>query len=72
MRIESKFTRTIISKLVKMVLQKKFGYDIDILLNELNATIIDGKAHVHLNIDAELNKDELTKIVRIIGINQMD
>lgn len=59
MKIVSKFTRTVLSKLTRMMLRKKLGYDIDIQLNEMNVTIVDGKAHVHLNVDAELDKDEL-------------
>lgn len=35
MKIVSKFTTNVISKLVKMVLQKKLGYDVDIQLNEI-------------------------------------
>lgn len=35
-RIVSKFTRSVISKLLKMTLHKKLGYNIDIQLNEVN------------------------------------
>lgn len=48
MKISSKFTRMLLSKLAKGVLHKKLGYDIDIQLNELNASISDEKAHVHV------------------------
>ena len=57
-----------ISKLVKMVLRKKLGYDIDIQLNEIKTTITDGKTHVHLDVDAELEKEELVKILKKIGL----
>lgn len=69
MRIVSKFTRGIISKAVKMVVHKKTGYDVDIQLNELTTTITDGKAHLHLDIDADLERDELIKILKSIGLN---
>lgn len=36
MKISSKFTRMLLSKLAKGVLHKKLGYDIDIQLNELS------------------------------------
>lgn len=67
MKIGSKFVTSVISKVVKGLLKKKFEYDVDIQLNELNITFTDGKAHVHLNADAELNKDELMKILKNIG-----
>lgn len=68
MKIVSKFTTNMISKLVKMVLRKRLGYDIDIQLNEIKTTITDGKTHVHLDVDAELEKDELVKILKKIGL----
>ena len=68
LKIVSKFTTNMISKLVKMVLRKKLGYDIDIQLNEIKTTITDGKTHVHLDVDAELEKEELVKILKKIGL----
>lgn len=68
-KIVSKFTRSVISKLIKTVLHKKLGYNIDIQLNEVNTTITEGKTHVHLDVDAELDKDELLKILKNIGLN---
>ena len=56
MRIVSKFTRGIISKAIKIVIRKKTGYNIDIQLNEAITTINDGKTHLHLDVDAELDK----------------
>lgn len=69
MKIVSKFTTNMISKLVKMVLRKKLGYNVDIQLNEIKTTINDGKTHVHLDVDAELEKEELMKILKNIGLN---
>lgn len=69
MRIVSKFTSGIISKAIKMIIRKKTGYNIDIQLNEAITTISDGKTHLHLNVDAELNKDELMSILKSIGLN---
>lgn len=69
MRIVSKFTRGIISKAIKMIIRKKTGYNIDIQLNEAVTTVSDGKTHLHLDVDAELNKDELMNILKSIGLN---
>ena len=69
MRIVSKFTRGIISKAIKMIIRKKTGYNIDIQLNEAVSTVSDGKTHLHLDVDAELNKDELMNILKSIGLN---
>lgn len=69
MKIVSKFTTNVISKLVNTVLRKRLGYDLDIRLNEIKTTITDGKTHVHLDVDAELEKEELLKILKNIGLN---
>ena len=37
MKINSKFTRMLLSKLAKGVLHKKLGYNVDIQLNDFNA-----------------------------------
>lgn len=68
MRIESKFTTNIVSQLIKVVLRKRLGYNVNIQLNEMKTTITDGKTHVHLDMDAELDKDELAKILKNIGL----
>lgn len=68
MKIGSKFTTSIISKLVGLAIQKKFGYDVKLNLHEVNATVINGKTHIHLDVDAELEKDELVKILKNIGL----
>jgi hypothetical protein len=69
MKIVSKFTRGIISKALKMVIHKKTGYNVDIQLNEINTTITDGKTHLHVDVDAEIGKEELVNILKSISLN---
>ena len=45
MKIGSKFTTGILSKLIAMLIRKKFGYDVELKLNEVNTTVIDGKTY---------------------------
>lgn len=68
MKISSKFMRSLISKLVKNIIRKKFGYEVDIQLDELMVTIDEGKAHLRVNAGADISKDELTKIIKEIGL----
>lgn len=67
MKISSRFTRAVISKLLKMMVKKKLGYEVDIQLNELTVRIDDEKAHAHVSADADLTKEELTRIFQTIG-----
>ena len=67
MTIKSRFTRTIISKLLDWMVKKNLGYDANIILNGLTVRITDEKAYVHMDADATVSKDELTKILQKVG-----
>lgn len=69
MNIVSKFLTGVISKLLRVTLRKKFGYDVDIQLNEIKVTVKDGEAHIHVNADAAFNKEELFKILKNAGLD---
>lgn len=68
MKFESKFTTAIVSKIVEKVVKKKLGYDIDVQLNKFRTTVIDDLTHVHLDVDLELSKEDLDKILKGIGL----
>lgn len=68
MKIESKFITGIVSKIAKKVVRDKLDYHIDIQLNGLRTTVIDDKTHVHLDVDLELTKEELNKLLKSIGV----
>lgn len=69
MRIASRFLTNLVSKVINVVLRKKLGYDINIKLNEVRAINNDEKLKVHLDVDCELSRDELNKILESIGLN---
>ncbi len=68
MKIVSGFTTTILSKLLRFALRKKLGYDITIQLNTIEATVKDGKTRIHIDANAEMDKDELSKVLKSVGI----
>lgn len=68
MKIVSGFTTTILSKLLGFALRKKLGYDINIQLNTVEATVKDGKTWIHIDANAEMDKDELMKVLKSVGI----
>lgn len=67
MTIKSSFMRAIISKLLDRMVKKNLGYDANIILNGLTVRITDEKAYVHVDADATISKDELTKILQKVG-----
>lgn len=68
MKLESKPIRGLASKAIRLFIRKKTGYDVEVNLGEFRTTVIDCKAHVHLNVDFELNKDELDKLIKSISL----
>ena len=65
MRVKSDLVKNAVSKILEKILKKKIGHDIDIQVNEAEATIHGSRAHVHLNIDLELSTAELKAILGI-------
>ena len=63
MKIQTKFLRRLIAKVIKRELKKKLGYDVQIDINTLTATVIDQKAHIHLDIDGEISTGDLEKLI---------
>lgn len=63
MKIESKWTREKASQIIGWLLRKKFGYDVDVVLNNFRTTMVDDKMQIHLDVDLELSKSELNKIL---------
>ena len=68
MKIESKFMTGIVSKFVKKAVRKNLGYNMEIQLNGFRTTVLDGKTHVHLDVDLELTQEELNKLIKSIGL----
>ena len=66
LNLSSKLMRGIVTKLISKAVYKKTGYKIGIELNNINVEVINGRAHIHINADAEIDNYELMKIVRTI------
>lgn len=68
MKICTGFMKGMVSKIISGALKRKADCNVRVQLNDLNAKVKDGKAHVHLDIDAEMNQEELMKLITIIGL----
>lgn len=68
MKIESKWMTGLASRFIKKALSNKLGCNIDVQLNGFRTTVLDDKTHVHLDVDLELTKDELNKLMKSIGL----
>lgn len=66
MKIESKFMRNVISKIMSKLLKNKFKRDVKFQLNEFEATGKEGDTHIHLSLDIDLSREELSNIIKEI------
>ena len=68
MKIITKFSRGIVSKIVERIIHKSFGCRASIRLNDMNVTNDNDKAHIHLDIEADLEHSELLNILKNVGL----
>lgn len=66
MKLSTKFMRGIVSKLIAKVIYKKTGYKVDIQLNDLDVSVIDGDAKLVANVEAKMSNEEFMKIMKSI------
>ena len=66
--IVSNFTKGIVSKLLQKIIKKKLDCEIKLDLNDLQVTIVEGKTRIHLDVTADLSKEELLKLLKKAGI----
>lgn len=69
MKLSSKFMKGIVTKLIAKAIEKKLGYKIDILLNEIDVTAKDGKVHLHIDADVETTNEEFKKMLKSAGLD---
>lgn len=69
LKLSTKFMKSIVANLVSKAIAKKVGYNIDILLNEIEVKNEGGKIHLHIDADAEVENSEFVRIVKSIGMD---
>ena len=68
LKLSTKFMRGIVANLVSKAIAKKVGYNIDILLNEIEVKNEGGKIHLHIDADAEIENSEFVRMLGSIGM----
>ena len=69
-KIKTKLMRGMLSKVIEMLIHTKTGYKVKIQLNDVDVTINESIAHIHLDVVGGLCVNEFTKIQRIHGIEE--
>ena len=69
LKLSTKFMRNMVSKLIAKAIYKKYGYKVDIQLNDLDVSIINGETSISTNVEVKLDNGEFTKIIKSIGLD---
>lgn len=69
LKLSTRFMRNIVTNLLTKLIFKKFGYNIEIQLNEIEVDRKEGKMHLHVDVDAEVDNDEFVRIIKSIGLD---
>lgn len=69
LKLSTRFMRNIVSKLIARTIYKKYGYKVDIQLNDLDVSMVDGETRVSTNVEVKLNSSEFMKIMKSIGMD---
>lgn len=69
LKLTTRFMRNIVSKLITKTIYKKYGYKIDIHINDLDVSFIDGDTNVNANVEIKMNNEEFVKVIKSIGLD---
>ena len=64
LKLSTKLMRSVASKILAKVIYKKFGYKVDIHLNEIDLSIVDGEANLNANVELKMNSNEFIKLMK--------
>ena len=68
MKLFGSLMKGVVSKALELALKVKTGYRADISVNEFDVHVKNGRAHAHINIDADMSQDELKKLLASVGL----
>lgn len=66
-KLSTKLMRNLVSKLIARAIRKKYGYEVNIQLNELDISVVDGETKILTNVELTMESDEFKKIMKNIG-----
>ena len=65
-KLSTSFMRGIVSKLIARSIYKKYGYKVNIKLENLDMWVIDGDTTIKLNVEANLKSEDFKRIMKSI------
>lgn len=64
MSCKGKFLKPIITKLISKFIKKKYDANVEIRINEVDISSMDGETYFNLNIDGKMKNEELMKLLK--------
>lgn len=69
LKLSTRFMRSMVSKLLAKLISKKLGYKIDIQLNDLDVSVINGETKIITNVELNLSSSEFMRIMKDINLD---
>ena len=66
LKLSTKFMKGLLAKFISKSIKKKYGYKVNIHINEINLDMFNGDTNLHLDVDVKLNGDEFKKLMESI------
>ena len=64
LKLTSKLMRSVASKLIERYIRKKFGYKVNIQLDDLDINAIDGNVVIKVNAEATMDSKQFNEIMK--------
>ena len=64
LKLTSKLMRSVVSKLIERSIRKKFGYKVNIQLDDLDINAIDGNVVIKVNAEATMDSKQFNEIMK--------
>lgn len=64
MSCKGKFLKPIITKLISKFIKKKYGVNVEIRIDEIDISSMDGETYFNLNVDGKMKNEELMRILK--------
>ena len=64
LKLTSKLIRSVASKLIERSIRKKFGYKVNIQLDDLDINAIDGNVVIKVNAEATMDSKQFNEIMK--------
>lgn len=68
-KLSTKIMRGIVSKLISKLIYKKCGYKVNVQLNELDISVINGETSVNANVEVKLSSEEFMKLIKSVSLD---